>query len=237
MGLSKSLTFSNLRDSDPPSKSLTFTAQSVFHYQTRSPLGAMGLFHHQSRSPFDDFPIGLSKSLTFRPMRETSESVFLVVLEVLFFKKHTLWACAAGACCPLARCVCLLQFKTTTVYRSGNLLTFIRSIVRASLCHRLTGSRSLTQHPPSLNAVGIANAMRRMRNSRMCALSSEKWQLRSSLVSHATHDVAPSRMIDPAKRKNHHGNTSNPSSRQCNGSRSCCPALDSAHFDELGRAS
>ena len=118
MGLSKSLTFSNLRDSDPPSKSLTFTAQSVFHYQTRSPLGAMGLFHHQSRSPFDDFPIGLSKSLTFRPMRETSESVFLVVLDVLFFKKHTLWACAAGACCPLAGCVCLLQFKTTTVYRS-----------------------------------------------------------------------------------------------------------------------
>jgi hypothetical protein len=51
-------------------------------------------------------------------MRETPESAFLVVLEVLFFKKHTLWACAAGACCTLAWCVCLLQFKTTTVYRS-----------------------------------------------------------------------------------------------------------------------
>ena len=118
MGLSKSLTFSVVRASNPPSKSLTFTAQSFFHYQTRSPLGAMGLFHHQSRSPFDDFPIGLSKSLTFRPIRETPESAFLVVLEVLFFKKHTLCACAAGACCTLAWCVCLLQFKTTTVYRS-----------------------------------------------------------------------------------------------------------------------
>ena len=88
MGLSKSLTFSNLRDSDPPSKSLTFTAQSVYQYQTRSPLGAMGLFHHQSRSPFDDFPIGLSKSLTFRPMRETSESVFWWFWR-FFFSKNT----------------------------------------------------------------------------------------------------------------------------------------------------
>ena len=101
------------------SKSLTFAAQSVFHYQTRSPLGAIGHLHHQSRSPFDGFPIGLSKSLTFRPIRETPESAFLVVLEVLFFKKHTLWACAAGACCSLAWCVCLLQFKTTTVWRPG----------------------------------------------------------------------------------------------------------------------